>query len=115
MRRPLLWGALITALGLAVANIPRPPEADRVAYRAQQVAAAQLEESTVDLCRESIRFEHPRAKPGFTRSARALPDGSFQVVMPFVIGKVERQARCIGRRDGSFEFGVEVGTVRMTT
>lgn len=111
IRKPLFWAALMAALCVGLANIPRLPAAEREAYRAQQVAAAQLEESTVDLCRESIRFEHPRAKPGFTRSARALPDGSFQVIMPFAVGKVERQARCIGRRDGSFEFGVEVGTV----
>ena len=110
-RKHVLYAAFFGSLCLAMANIPRPPEAERAAYRAQQSAAAQLEESTVDLCRESIRFEHPRAKPGFTRSARALPDGSFQVVMPFAIGKVERQARCIGRRDGSFEFGVEVATL----
>lgn len=111
IRKPLFLAALIAALCVGLANMPRPPAAEREAYRAHLTAAAQLEESTVDLCRESIRFEHPRAKPGFTRSARALPDGSFQVVMPFAVGKLERQARCIGRRDGSFEFGVEVGTV----
>lgn len=105
-RKQILWAGLIAALCLAAASIPRPPEAQRIAYRAAQSAAEALEESTVDLCRESIRFEHPRAKPGLTRSARTLPGGEFQVVMPFTIGKIERQARCIGRRDGSFEFEI---------
>ena len=110
-RKNILAACAFAAVLFGISQVPRPPEAERVAYRAQQAAAAQLEESTVDLCRESIRFEHPRAKPGLSRVARALPDGSFLVVMPFAIGKLERQARCIGRVDGSFEFGVEVATL----
>lgn len=75
---------------------------------AQRVASAdRLETVTGDMCDAAVRFEHPRAKPGFTAVNRALPDGAWLVVVPFTVGKVERQARCVGRADGSFEFAVE--------
>lgn len=103
--------AFVAALMLAIAALPRPPAAEREAYRQGVAAAEALEEATVEGCRASLKFEYPRAKPGLTRVARALPDGSFLAVVPFKVGAVTREARCIGRRDGSLEFGVQVATL----
>lgn len=96
---------------LAITLVPRPPKAERVAYE----QAEKLAEVTADACRASIRFEHPRASAGLTRTARSLPDGSFLIVQPFTVGKLERSARCVGRADGSFEFTVERAPARMAS
>lgn len=99
--------ALVALLLACIAMLPQAPKAERVAYEQRLTAAERLEQTTVDACAASIRFEHPRAKPGFTRTARTLPDGSFLAVVPFTVGKLERSARCVGRADGSFEFLVQ--------
>lgn len=101
-----MWAG-IAAILFGISQIPQPPKAEREAYTRQATAAAKLEQSTADLCEASIRFEHQRAKPGFTRVARALPNGSFLIVQPFKIGKLERSARCVGYLNGDFEFTVE--------
>lgn len=110
-RKILLWGGFVVALCVAIGQIPRPSEAERIAYRERQQAAATLEETTVDACRAAIRFEFAHARPGLTREARALSDGSFLAVIPFSIGKLQREARCVGKRDGTIEFGVRVATL----
>ena len=111
MNKALTTCLVVLGLTLAIAAVPRPPAAEREAYRQQMAAAEALEEATVEGCRASLKFEYPRAKPGLTRVARSLPDGSFLAVVPFKVGKIEREARCIGRRDGSLEFGVQVATL----
>lgn len=101
LRKPLLWSALLVALCLALAQVPRgaPNVPDRM---------AELEQVTVDACNLAIRSEFPHAKAGFTRVVRPLADGTFLAVVPFSVGRLQRQARCVGSHHAPLEFGVEV-------
>lgn len=101
--------AMLVALGvlLAVAAVGSLHEPGGAADNARIEAAEAFEQVLVDACTTAIRFDHPRAKIGFTSAARSMPDHGFLVVVPFKVGKVQRQARCIGRDGGLAEFSVE--------
>lgn len=103
--RVAAFAVAAAAFVLAVSMLPSKPGGHAENLRIEQ--AERLEQTAVDACRTSLKFENPRAKPGLTRVARSLPDGSFLVVVPFTVGKAERQARCVARADGLLEFSVE--------
>lgn len=104
---------LIPVLILLAMVTHDPARADReVAAASAQSATEILHTSAIAQCREAVEFTNRRAKMGFD-NVKTTKRGDILVEQPFsvpVFGMAERDnyiARCVLRKNGNFEFGVE--------
>lgn len=77
-----------------------------------------LQQSAIAQCREAVEFTNRRARMGFD-NVKTTKRGDILVEQPFsvpVFGMVEREnyiARCVLRKNGNFEFGIEMDRRRL--
>ena len=110
--RVVAGGLLLVTVGLAIATTD-PTRVAAAPERDSKVAAWEiLEQSAIAQCREAVEFTNRRAKMGFD-NVKKTKRGDILVEQPFsvpVFGMAERDnyiARCVLRKNGNFEFGIE--------
>lgn len=118
--RYLAFGALLVLVAFAAADfrgfMAQAPI--REAHAAEQSQTEILQQSAIAQCREAVEFTNRRARMGFD-NVKTTKRGDILVEQPFsvpVFGMVERDnyvARCVLRKNGNFEFGVETDRRRL--
>lgn len=110
---------MIPVILLLAAVTHDPARADRSAVADSKVAAWEiLQQSAIAQCREAVEFTNRRAKMGFD-NVKTTKRGDILVEQPFsvpVFGMAERDnyiARCVLRKNGNFEFGIEMDRRRL--
>lgn len=112
--RLIASAGLLLLLGFAAADWKdfKAQAPARAAVETQVAVGEVLQQSAIAQCREAVEFTNRRAKMGFD-NVKTTKRGDILVEQPFsvpVFGMVERDnyiARCVLRKNGNFEFGIE--------
>lgn len=106
-------GLLVAVVGTSIAMGDPNKRIDPTPERESKAAATEiLQQSAIAQCREAVEFTNRRAKMGFD-NVKTTKRGDILVEQPFsvpVFGMAERDnyiARCVLRKNGNFEFGIE--------